>query len=201
VQAPVGESASRWLIKRPSKNTLCFVRFWGALDWLKIPTLEGDGPFLTLCQYTISCRRANFRRSQMHARPLLLVTPPRMIIVEHFGRGGEPRAPAVAPGHSQDRNAMTPVTASLHLALPRCCPGLSKATCYIVDHAKIAQPTAAAATNSLPRSSVRRRLRQPTHLRPKPPPSQIPIDGRRPPQRPAGSFLGGFSDAGPHTRG
>jgi hypothetical protein len=70
------------------------------------------------------------------------------------------------------------------LALPRCRAGLYKTTCYIVDHAKIAQPTAAAATNSLPRSSVRRRLYQPTHLRPKPPPSQIPIDGRRPPSGP-----------------
>src|SRR6516162_11691178 len=76
-------------------------------------------------------------------------------------------------------------------ALPCCRLGACQGTCCIVDQAKIAQPTAAAAANSLPRSSL---------------PSTTPANAsatqaaapsnphRRQPstRRPAGSFLGGF---------
>ena len=88
---------------------------------------------------------------------------------------------------------MTPGTASSHLPLPRgtplpashrCCPVASNDTPYAVDQAKIAPSTAAAATNSLPLSSVRRRPRQPAHPLPKLPPRQIPLDGYRPPAAP-----------------
>jgi hypothetical protein len=84
---------------------------------------------------------------------------------------------------------MTPVTASLHLpaaAEPRFRyrTAVSEGTCYTVDHAKTPPSTAAAATNSLSRSSVRRPPRRPAHPLPKLPSRQIPIDGNRPPDAP-----------------
>jgi hypothetical protein len=65
-----------------------------------------------------------------------------------------------------------------------CCPSASQGVCDALDHAKITQSTADAATNSRPRSSIRRRQPRPAHLRRKPTPRQIPIDGRPPNQPP-----------------
>jgi hypothetical protein len=75
----------------------------------------------------------------------------------------------------------------------RCRPAISQGTCYIVDQAKIVPSTAAAATNSPPRSSIHRKLRQPAHPLPKPPPRQIPIDGKpfaQPPRVPSWKAFG-----------
>ena len=95
--------------------------------------------------------------------------------------------------------AMTSVTASprprlprslafgVVLLSPRCLPG----TCCIVDQAKIAQPTAPAATNSLPRSP----LPPTTPANASPSQAAGPSNPhRRQPstRRPAGCFLGGF---------
>ena len=65
-----------------------------------------------------------------------------------------------------------------------CCPSASQGVCDALDHAKITQSTADAATNSRPRSAIRRRQPRPAHLRPKATPRQIPIDGRPPNQPP-----------------
>jgi len=105
---------------------------------------------------------------------------------------------AVASGRGQDRNAMTSVTASprprlprslafgVTLLSPRCLP-----TCCIVDQAKIAQPTTAAATSSLPRSW----LPPTTPANASPTQAAAPSNPhRRQPstRRLAGSSLGGF---------
>jgi len=111
---------------------------------------------------------------------------------------------AVASGRGQDRNAMTSVTASPRRrlpgaslsALPCCRLGARQDTRCIVDQAKIAQPTAAAATNSLPRSSLPRSSLPPTTpANASPTQATAPSNPhRRQPstRRPAGSFLGGF---------
>ena len=65
-------------------------------------------------------------------------------------------------------------------ALHRCRPAVSEATSYTFDQAKIARSTAAATTILALRSSIRRQLRWPAHPQPKPPPRQIPIDGKSP---------------------
>jgi hypothetical protein len=64
--------------------------------------------------------------------------------------------------------------------LHRCCPAVSEATFYTFDQAKIAPSTAAATTILALRSSIRCQLRRPAHPLSKPPPRQIPIDGKRP---------------------
>ena len=95
--------------------------------------------------------------------------------------------PRSEPRHHDVRHRPTTPPGCRSASLPashHCRPAGSKGTCYTVDHAKIAPSTAAAATNSLPRSTVSRRLREPAHPLPKPPPHQIPIDGNRPPGNP-----------------
>ena len=78
----------------------------------------------------------------------------------------------------------------------RCGPAVSEATSYTFDQTKIARSTATATTILALRSSIRRQLRRPAHPLPKPPPSQIPIDGNRS-HGPRGFLPGGLSDAGP----
>jgi len=114
----------------------------------------------------------------------------RMIIVESFDAAANralrrrPR-PRSEPRHHDIRLTTPPGCRGASLpALHHCRPAGSKATCYTVDHANIAPSAAAAATNRLPRSSVRRRPRQPAHPLPKPSPRQIPINGYRPPNVP-----------------
>ena len=51
-------------------------------------------------------------------RPLCPCCGGRMIIVESFGRGGAPRGPPSPRSRGQDRDAMTPVTASSISRLP-----------------------------------------------------------------------------------
>jgi hypothetical protein len=95
--------------------------------------------------------------------------------------------PRSEPRHHDVRHRLTTPPGCRSASLPashHCRPAGSKRTCYTVDHANIAPSAAAAATNSLPRSSVRRRPRQPAHPLPKPPPRQIPINGNRPPNAP-----------------
>ena len=73
------------------------------------------------------------------------------------------------------------------------CPGASKAARDAGDDAKIAPSTAAAATNFLPRSAIRRRLPRPAQPRPKTLPRQISIDARlltQPPRVPSWEAFG-----------
>jgi hypothetical protein len=73
------------------------------------------------------------------------------------------------------------------------CPGASKAARDAGDDAKIAPSTAAAATNFLPRSAIRRRLPRPAQPRPNTLPRQISIDARlltQPPRVPSWEAFG-----------
>ena len=105
-----------------------------------------------------------------------------MIIVETFQRGG-----------AACRETLLP---SLH----RCRPAAAKVAYYAIDHAKIASSTAAAATNSRPRSpSV-------TDYPASAAPTQDaapsnPHSRQAPNPAPRGFLPGGLSDAGPLTPG
>jgi hypothetical protein len=73
------------------------------------------------------------------------------------------------------------------------CPGASKAARDTGDDAKIAPSTAAAATNFLPQSAIRRRIPRPAQPRPKTLPRQISIDARlltQPPRVPSWEAFG-----------
>ena len=94
---------------------------------------------------------------------------------------------AVRPRRHDARHRLIAPPARRGTSLPashRYRPTASEGACYAVDQAKITPSTAAAATNSPPRSSIRRRLRRPAHPQPKPPHRQIPIDGKLPPGSP-----------------
>ena len=103
-----------------------------------------------------------------------------MIIVETFERGGAPRGPPSPDRRGQDRDAMTPVTASSHRppagerSLPapqrRCRTGSLRRRAMPPDHRQNRPVEAAAAT--APTTAVvvsHRRLRRPAHPSPKPP--------------------------------
>ena len=106
-----------------------------------------------------------------------------MIIVETFQRGG-----------AACRETLLP---SLH----RCLPAAAKIAYYAIDHAKIASSTAAAATNSRPRSPIRHRLPRPAQPLRKTPPRQILIVGQGSLNPAPCGFPPRFSDAGPLTPG
>ncbi len=77
--------------------------------------------------------------------------------------------------------------------LHRCCPGDAERAGNAGDHAKLTPSTAAATTKSPPPSSVLRRQPRPAQPRPKPPPNQIPINGKppiRPPRVPSWGAFG-----------
>jgi hypothetical protein len=76
--------------------------------------------------------------------------------------------------------------------LHRCCPGDAERAGNAGDHAKLTPSTAAATTKSRPPSSVLRRQPRPAQPRPKPPPNQIPIDGKPPTQPPRVPSWGAF---------
>ena len=76
--------------------------------------------------------------------------------------------------------------------LHRCCPGDAERAGNAGDHAKLTPSTAAATTKSRLPSSVLRRQPRPAQPRPKPPPNQIPIDGKPPTQPPRVPSWGAF---------
>ena len=76
--------------------------------------------------------------------------------------------------------------------LHRYCPGDPEAAGNVGHHAKLTLSAIPATTKLLPPSSVRRPQPRPAHPRPKPPPNQIPIDGKPPTQPPRVPSWGAF---------